>query len=141
MLSLETLLTHQQQYLQDLLALLVDEHQSLAKRDVDAIHQVATDKNALLQKLIKTDQLLAAHPQRESLKTDPALNKKRQQLEQLLNDCHQANAINGRIIEASSAEIERLAHDLNKLLQQQSMTYDKLGKRHSASHHGKSFKV
>lgn len=138
---LEALLDQQQHSLQQLLQLLADEHRVLARRDVEAIMALANSKNELLTSLNEIDQQLADHPQKSRLTQDPKLIAKRQQLEQLLNDCHQANAINGRIIEASSSELERLAHELNRLLQQQSMTYDRMGKRHSASHHGKSFKA
>lgn len=138
---LESLLTQQQQLLEQLMKALQEEQHILAERDINGINTIAQQKNMLLEQLNDNDQLIEAHPKRQLLTTDPQLIAKRKQLTKMLSVCQQANTINGRIIKASSEEVEKLAHQMNQLMQQTSMTYDKAGRQHTASHHGKSFKA
>lgn len=138
---LEECLQHQQQLLDQLVETLKEEQGVLTIRDVDAINEMAQRKTLLLEQLVDNDQQIAAHPQRELLTSSPKLSKQRQSLQEQLVLCQEINTINGRIIKASSDEIEQLAHQMNKLLAKNSMTYDKSGRSHTASRHGKSFKV
>ncbi|MFM2485053.1 flagellar export chaperone FlgN [Celerinatantimonas yamalensis] len=138
---LDALLTHQRLLLEQLMSALEQENQILAARDIDAINQIAQQKNVLLKQINENDLIIAEHPDRDKLKTTPVLIKQRQHLQALLVQCQQANTLNGHIIKASSDEIERLAHQMNQLLQKNSMTYDKAGRQHTASRHGKSFKA
>ncbi|CAG8998432.1 MAG: hypothetical protein CENE_00378 [Candidatus Celerinatantimonas neptuna] len=137
----EELLDHQHYLLEQLLALLAREYQCLSKRELDSIISIAKQKMQLLKQLTENDELIAEHPQKQAIKQKKKLIHKQARLESLLQKCHHANEINGRIIEASSEEVERLAHEMNQLLRQQSMTYDKAGRQNTAVHHGKSFKV
>ncbi|CAG9296116.1 flagellar export chaperone FlgN [Celerinatantimonas diazotrophica] len=138
---LESLLTQQQQLLEKLMQALQEEQQVLAERNIDGINAIAQQKNILLEQLNENDHLIEAHPKRQLLTSEPQLIAKRKQLTKMLSVCQQANTINGRIIKASSEEVEKLAHQMNHLMQQTSMTYDKAGRQHTASRHGKSFKA
>lgn len=137
----EVLLDHQHYLLEQLLAILASEYQCLSKRDLDSILSIAKQKTLLLNQLTENDERIANHPQKQTIKQHKHLKHKQALLESLLQKCHRANEINGRIIEASSEEVERLAHEMNQLLRKQSMTYDKAGRQNTAVHHGKSFKV
>lgn len=138
---LESLLTQQQQLLEMLFKTLQEEQLILAERDIDGINAIAQQKNTLLEQLNENDQLIEAHPKRQLLTKEPHFIAKHKQITKMLSICQQANTINGRIIKASSEEVERLAHQMNQLMQQSSMTYDKAGRQHTASRHGKSFKA
>ena len=118
-LRLEDLVARQQELLRLMLKLLKAESlPAISRQKVDVLNQIR-----------QIDQAMGSHPEVARLKGD--LQEERRKISQLLEECQNQNAVNGRLIEMQLASNRRLSSMLSKLRDRSSMTYDKSGLSHS----------
>jgi flagella synthesis protein FlgN len=138
---IKKILSTQFEQLQLLCVLLEEEKIFLISRDVDGLIDNARRKQQVLDNIHFTDTAISEHADREQLTHQPELKSLRHNIDSLLAQCQKKNAVNGKIIEATSQQVSRLAETLNQLAKRQSVTYDRLGKHHGIRRSGKSFKA
>ncbi|MCG7530139.1 flagellar protein FlgN [Psychrobium sp. MM17-31] len=129
--KLLSLLTLQLTHVKQLDKLLNDETQSLVERDHELIASLAQSKQHLMQQLETIDVELSSYaeqiPQSES-----ALALK-DEITDLLAQCHTKNLANGKAIELSINSIERLQGALIQKRSGNAMTYNAKGKTRAGS--------
>ncbi|QTH64655.1 flagellar export chaperone FlgN [Psychrosphaera ytuae] len=91
--SLQALLSQQTQLLKDMQALLVLELEAVKTRSGDKIIEIAQQKEALLKKVVETDNTIAKSPNVEALTTEPTLVEAKQIITQLLEECQTQNEV------------------------------------------------
>ena len=91
--SLQALLSQQTQLLKDMQALLALELEAVKTRNGDKIIEIAQQKEALLKKVVETDNTIAKSPNVEALKTEPTLVEAKQIITQLLEECQTQNEV------------------------------------------------
>ena len=128
-LRLEDLVARQQELLRLMLKLLKDELELLKNRKAESLPAISRQKVDVLNQIRKIDQAMGSHPEVARLKGD--LQEERRKISQLLEECQNQNAVNGRLIEMQLASNRRLSSMLSKLRDRSSMTYDKSGLSHS----------
>lgn len=138
---IQDLLTTQQEQLNLLLSVLSEERSLLESRDIDKLVENAKRKQHTLENIGLTDKALSEHPDVAKLNTDPELMAMRQTIDALLIQCQEHNVVNGKVIEATSQQVTRLANTLDQMAKRQSVTYNKLGKHHGMQRLGKGFKA
>ncbi|MDD6545097.1 MAG: flagellar export chaperone FlgN [Succinivibrionaceae bacterium] len=128
-LRLEDLVARQQELLRLMLKLLKDELELLKNRKAESLPAISRQKVDVLNQIRQIDQAMGSHPEVARLKGD--LQEERRKISQLLEECQNQNAVNGRLIEMQLASNRRLSSMLSKLRDRSSMTYDKSGLSHS----------
>ena len=128
-LRLEDLVARQQELLRLMLKLLKDELELLKNRKAESLPAISSQKVDVLNQIRQIDQAMGSHPEVARLKGD--LQEERRKISQLLEECQNQNAVNGRLIEMQLASNRRLSSMLSKLRDRSSMTYDKSGLSHS----------
>ena len=128
-LRLEDLVARQQEFLRLMLKLLKDELELLKNRKAESLPAISRQKVDVLNQIRQIDQAMGSHPEVARLKGD--LQEERRKISQLLEECQNQNAVNGRLIEMQLASNRRLSSMLSKLRDRSSMTYDKSGLSHS----------
>ena len=128
-LRLEDLVARQQELLRLMLKLLKDELELLKNRKAESLPGISRQKVDVLNQIRQIDQAMGSHPEVARLKGD--LQEERRKISQLLEECQNQNAVNGRLIEMQLASNRRLSSMLSKLRDRSSMTYDKSGLSHS----------
>ena len=128
-LRLEDLVARQQELLRLMLKLLKDELERLKNRKAESLPAISRQKVDVLNQIRQIDQAMGSHPEVARLKGD--LQEERRKISQLLEECQNQNAVNGRLIEMQLASNRRLSSMLSKLRDRSSMTYDKSGLSHS----------
>lgn len=128
-LRLEDLVARQQELLSLMLKLLKDELELLKNRKAESLPAISRQKVDVLNQIRQIDQAMGSHPEVARLKGD--LQEERRKISQLLEECQNQNAVNGRLIEMQLASNRRLSSMLSKLRDRSSMTYDKSGLSHS----------
>lgn len=128
-LRLEDLVARQQELLRLMLNLLKDELELLKNRKAESLPAISRQKVDVLNQIRQIDQAMGSHPEVARLKGD--LQEERRKISQLLEECQNQNAVNGRLIEMQLASNRRLSSMLSKLRDRSSMTYDKSGLSHS----------
>ena len=128
-LRLEDLVARQQELLRLMLKLLKDELELLKNRKAESLPAISRQKVDGLNQIRQIDQAMGSHPEVARLKGD--LQEERRKISQLLEECQNQNAVNGRLIEMQLASNRRLSSMLSKLRDRSSMTYDKSGLSHS----------
>ena len=128
-LRLEDLVARQQELLRLMLKLLKDELEVLKNRKAESLPAISRQKVDVLNQIRQIDQAMGSHPEVARLKGD--LQEQRRKISQLLEECQNQNAVNGRLIEMQLASNRRLSSMLSKLRDRSSMTYDKSGLSHS----------
>lgn len=91
--SLQALLSQQTQLLKDMQALLALELEAVKTRSGDKIIEIAQQKEALLKKVVETDNTIAKSPNVEALTTEPTLVEAKQIITQLLEECQTQNEV------------------------------------------------
>ncbi|UPW20139.1 flagellar protein FlgN [Agarivorans sp. TSD2052] len=134
------LLNTQEQQLRLLLSLLQKETKALESDDAISLYAIASEKEQTLETIAKLDQELETSADKQQLGSAP-LKQQVDAIKQLLEQCQQLNALNGEIIQASNEKIRQLSQVIEQLKNQNSATYDKLGKKHGAHRVGKGFKA
>ena len=119
----------QQELLRLMLKLLKDELELLKNRKAESLPAISRQKVDVLNQIRQIDQAMGSHPEVARLKGD--LQEERRKISQLLEECQNQNAVNGRLIEMQLASNRRLSSMLSKLRDRSSMTYDKSGLSHS----------
>ena len=125
MMSLPELLQSQDVLLDNLLALLQQEKELLQQRQALALPDLAKTKQQLLEQLQYQDHCIAEHAERERLTTD--LQAPREALVHKLQQCHERNEVNGKLIEMSLTANRRLGTVLTQVRDRNSLTYDQRG--------------
>ena len=128
-LRLEDLVARQQELLRLMLKLLKDELELLKNRKAESLPAISRQKVDVLNQIRQIDQAMGSHPEVARLKGD--LQEERRKISQLLEECQNQNAVNGRLIEMQLASNRRLSSMLSKLRDRSSMTNDKSGLSHS----------
>ena len=128
-LRLEDLVARQQELLRLMLKRLKDELELLKNRKAESLPAISRQKVDVLNQIRQIDQAMGSHPEVARLKGD--LQEERRKISQLLEECQNQNAVNGRLIEMQLASNRRLSSMLSKLRDRSSMTYDKSGLSHS----------
>ena len=128
-LRLEDLVARQQELLRLMLKLLKDELELLKNRKAESLPAISRQKVDVLNQIRQIDQAMGSHPEVARLKGD--LQEERRKISQLLEECQNQNAVNGRLIEMQLASNRRLSSMLSKFRDRSSMTYDKSGLSHS----------
>lgn len=128
-LRLEDMVARQQELLRLMLKLLKDELELLKNRKAESLPAISRQKVDVLNQIRQIDQAMGSHPEVARLKGD--LQEERRKISQLLEECQNQNAVNGRLIEMQLASNRRLSSMLSKLRDRSSMTYDKSGLSHS----------
>ena len=128
-LRLEDLVARQQELLRLMLKLLKDELELLKNRKAESLPAISRQKVDVLNQIRQIDQAMGSHPEVARLKGD--LQEERRKISQLLEECQNQNAVNGRLIEMQLASNRRLSSMLSKLRDSSSVTYDKSGLSHS----------
>ena len=128
-LRLEDLVARQQELLRLMLKLLKAELELLKNRKAESLPAISRQKVDVLNQIRQIDQAMGSHPEVARLKGD--LQEERRKISQLLEECQNQNAVNGRLIEMQLASNRRLSSMLSKLRDRSSMTYDKSGLSHS----------
>ena len=124
-LRLEDLVARQQELLRLMLKLLKDELELLKNRKAESLPAISRQKVDVLNQIRQIDQAMGSHPEVARLKGD--LQEERRKISQLLEECQNQNAVNGRLIEMQLASNRRLSSMLSKLRDSSSVTYDKSG--------------
>ena len=128
-LRLEDLVARQQELLRLMLKLLKDELELLKNRKAESLPAISRQKVDVLNQIRQIDQAMGSHPEVARLKGD--LQEERRKISQLLEECQNQNAVNGRLIEMQLASNRRLSSMPSKLRDRSSITYDKSGLSHS----------
>ena len=130
-LRLEDLVARQQELLRLMLKLLKDELELLKNRKAESLPAISRQKVDVLNQIRQIDQAMGSHPEVARLKGD--LQEERRKISQLLEECQNQNAVNGRLIEMQLASNRRLSSMLSKLRDRYSMAYDNSGLSHSGA--------
>nr|WP_192867690.1 flagellar export chaperone FlgN [Thaumasiovibrio occultus] len=127
-MQLAELLQQQHQTLTAMLRLLDSEKQAIASRQSADIERIAKEKLSLLNQIQQIDAQIARHPDKDSLKTDAPFIDTVAALQSLLQQCHNANEVNGAALQRAQLSF----HKLNNLFLQsrgrQQMGYNAEGK-------------
>ncbi|MCK8043373.1 MULTISPECIES: flagella synthesis protein FlgN [Shewanella] len=133
MTNLSQLLSSQHQVLTELNAVISQEKQALHEQKADALLALASTKANLLSSLKHNDEMIAAQPDLDLLKTDAELIAQVSSAKALLAQCQQLNAENESLIELSLASLNRFSQALQVSRNASSLTYDGKGKTSSIS--------
>ncbi len=132
--TLSELLNRQKEVLQQINNLLREEFGALKERQAFSLPAINQKKQVLLKELSTNDQTIGKLPNRDELKT--TYKKEREEIQELLKECHRQNAVNGKLIVMCMAANRRLGTTLSKIKDRNSMTYDDKGSTHSISSSG-----
>lgn len=127
--TLDNLLQEQTQHLVKLKALLVDELEAIKLRAGDKITEIANQKEALLKKVVETDQSIANTPNVESLTSEPQLQEAKSVINDLLQECQTQN----EVIYLTAKQNEIAIDQVKSLLLggSKNSTYDAYGQKKS----------
>ncbi len=127
--TLDNLLQEQTQHLVKLKALLVDELEAIKLRAGDKITEIANQKEALLKKVVETDQSIANTPNVESLESEPHLQEAKSVINDLLQECQTQN----EVIYLTAKQNEIAIDQVKSLLLggSKNSTYDAYGQKKS----------
>lgn len=134
MATLSELLALQNTQLDEINSLLKEEFSVLKEKKALSLPDLEAKKVAVIDKIQKTDKVIASHPDCQLLKT--TYSEEKQKIVNKLKECHRQNAINGKLIQLCMASNRRLGTTLSKLKDHNSMTYDDKGSTHSISSGG-----
>ena len=134
-MNYDELLTHQQQQLEHLLAVLDHEHQALINRDPTLLQQTAQQKIQLLQQVSQNDQQLAQLA--PTLRDDPRIAA----INELIAALQQKNQINGQLLELSLNSVRQLTQALLAARSADTMTYNSHGRTQGGGILGKGIKA
>lgn len=141
MAALKDLIEFQLHNAQELFAVLDSEKHAITQRVSSDIDTLAKRKITLVQQLEHTDQRIAAHPHLAQLTEDNELQTTVQNIRQLIEQCQQANLINGEALNRAQLSFNKL----NNLMQQShgkvGMTYNAAGQTHTLSTLGTNIKA
>jgi flagellar biosynthesis protein FlgN len=126
--SIITLLSQQQQHLDELLSLLRQELAALASRDITLLEQLTSAKTELLQQLQQTDHALSINPELENCKQQDWFKTEVADLDQRLELCKRHNDINQQTLEQSQLTLARFKTELLSSRGKSGLTYTNKGK-------------
>lgn len=132
--TLPELLARQKEVLKQINALLLEEFGALKERQAFSLPAIDKKKQVLLNELTANDKTIGSLPNKDELKT--IYLKDREEIQDLLKECHRQNSVNGKLIVMSMAANRRLGMTLSKIKDRNSMTYDDRGSTHSISSSG-----
>ncbi len=141
MAALQDLLEFQLKSARSLLALFEQEKQAITQRISTEIEQIARQKMTLITTLGDTDKRIEAHPQVKSLTEDETCKKLMQQIQEVIQECHTANEINGQALERAHISFNKLNNILNQSRSKMGMTYSADGQTKSISTLGTNLKA
>lgn len=141
MAALKDLVEFQLKNAQDLAALLEQEKIAITGRVSADIEALAKHKITLVSQLQQTDQRISSHPHVSSLTEDDYLDGLVHKIRALVQECQQANTINGEALNRAQLSFNKL----NNLMQQShgkvGMTYNATGQTHTVSTLGTNIKA
>ena len=132
--TLPDLLNRQKEILKQINDLLKEEFGVLKECQAFSLPGIDQKKQVLLNELTANDKTIGQLPNRDELKT--TYKKAREEIQDLLKECHRQNAVNGKLIVMCMAANRRLGTTLSKIKDRNSMTYDDHGATHSISSSG-----
>jgi len=141
MAALQDLLEFQLKSAQSLLALFEQEKHAITQRISTDIEQIAKQKMALVTTLGDTDKRIEAHPQVKSLTEDDVCKQLMQQIQEVIQQCHLANEVNGQALERAHISFNKLNNILNQSQSKMGMTYSADGQTKSVSTLGTNIKA
>lgn len=121
------LIEQQHSQLDQLFSLLNQETDILKVNDIDALVEVAQQKQVLLEDIQTLDQTIGTSPSFKAAKEQGLLDEVLANVESLLAQCKSINEINGKVIAQSQSAIDRLKSALMNNRGKASMTYDAKG--------------
>ncbi|RUO43007.1 flagellar protein FlgN [Aliidiomarina taiwanensis] len=124
--SLNQLLDQQLAQLQSLYDTQALELQALEQRNAPTLEELTERKGSLLSAIEQTDNSLAQHPQAQQL-SQPEFLEKRERIEQLLQQVHEQNQVNGQVLRLTLGRIQTLKQSLQNMHGENSMTYNEKG--------------
>ncbi|KKO44036.1 flagellar biosynthesis protein FlgN [Arsukibacterium ikkense] len=125
---LTTLLQQQQAQLDALLLLLRQELVALASRDIDTLNTLTADKQSLLNEIQLTDSQIAGNDLLPSAKAEAWFEQHIAELDKILAQCKQQNAVNQQTVEHSQLTLQRLKTELLSSQGKSGLTYTNKGK-------------
>lgn len=127
--SLTHLLQEQTQLLVQLKSVLAEELDAIKSRAGEKLIEIANQKEALLKKVVETDQSIAGTPNVEALTTEPELIKAKDVVNDLLKECQTQN----EVIYLTAKQNEVAIDQVKSLLLggSKNATYDAYGQKKS----------
>jgi flagella synthesis protein FlgN len=141
MANLKDLLEFQLRNAQDLIVILDQEKHAITARVSADIEAVAKQKITLVNQLNQTDQRIANHPHIENLTQDDTFKGLVEKINQLIEECQQANAINGQALERAQISFSKLRNMMQQSQGKIGMTYTAGGQTKSVSTLGTNLKA
>lgn len=141
MALLQELLEFQLKNAQSLLALFEQEKNAITQRISSDIEQIAKQKMVLVTTLGDTDKRIEAHPDVKSLTEDDAQIQLVKQIQDIIQECHVANEVNGLALERAHISFNKLNNILTQSQSKMGMTYSADGQTKSISTLGTNIKA
>jgi flagellar biosynthesis protein FlgN len=141
MAALKDLLDFQLKSAQSLLELLDQEKLAITQRVSSDIEHIAKQKMALVITLGDTDKRIAAHSDVKSLTEDETFSNLVETIRNIIQECHEANNINGQALERANISFNKLNNILNQTQSRLGMTYSADGQTKSISTLGTDIKA
>lgn len=141
MAILKELLEFQLKSAQELSELLEAEKFAITQKKSKKIEDIATSKLALVEQLNQTDSRIAQHPHVSSLTEDAELIALVDSIRSQIDDCKQANEINGQALERAHISFNKLKNMMQETQGKMGMTYTSTGQTRSISTLGTDLKA
>ncbi len=141
MAALPGLIEFQLKNAQDLIEVLGEEKIAIASRSSARIEQCATQKVTLIEQLQSTDNRIRCHPDVENLSTDPELSPLVTKIQSLVNECQQANEVNGQALQRAQLSFNKLNNMMKQSQGKLGMTYTAEGQTKNISTLGTNIKA
>lgn len=141
MANLKDLLEFQLRNAQDLIHILEQEKHAITQRVSVEIESVAKQKLTLINQLNQTDQRIANHPNVTNLTLDESFKSLVDKINQLIEECQQANEINGEALERAQISFSKLRNMMQQSQGKIGMTYTAGGQTKSVSTLGTNIKA